>query len=872
MTMQPNANAHASFPRGARPALVLAIAFVISTHGWPAQAANYTITVDASKQTAGNPRFWSAAVGTGIASLTLRADLQTHYKLANRELGMQRVRGHGVLAADANDLAIFRWSGTGTPTYDWTKFDTYLAAIVAAGMRPMMELSFMPKDLAKSGNSRDPPKDLNVYKQFIQAVVQHCVDKYGAEDVGKWYWEVWNEPDYAGFWNGTMADYYALYDAAVDGATAVLPDILIGGPSTTEPSKIGAFLQHCKSANKRVTFVSSHSYPGACGDSPANATSLVNDNNTRVSQISSGGYTTATVKSVNTEWNSSYCGQGGKPGDANESMDSHANAPFILKAVKLLSDKNQGETPAVEVFSYWAATDVFGESGSDTGMYIQQQGGNLPFGKVFGLITFQGVRKAAFNGFKMLNYLGPARLQSGGGTGSDGVDAMATKSASDDELQILVYNYYSTVKTTGSDSVTVNVSNLPSGLANQEVFVTQFLVDETHSNPYSAWVKQSKPTSPSETQWREMRKEQHLALVQPVSKKTVDTTFSTSFTLNRQAGTLILVGRKRPLTGRNALVEIEGEDYDGQSGATKEDSGDTSMGQALSLAGGGYVYFENVDYTDDGVGSVELRVKTGSNTTLELHQETQTGTLLGKCDVSSTSNAWATQTCTLGQTTTGVSLLYVVAGGAVKLNWLRFKAGGTTPATGGAGGGSGGASGGSGGASGGSGGAAGGAGGSAAGGAGGSAAGGAGGSKNGGSGGNSAGSGGATARGGSGGSSGGNGGGAGSGGTTARGGSGGNGSGSGGSMMGGSGGNSGGAGGSANGGSGGNANGGSGGSANGGSGSGGASGSGGSSVTGDGAASGCSCRIGDARAPSGALVLLGLVAAVLGLRRPRARF
>src|ERR1017187_848535 len=87
-----------------------------------ASAITYPITVDASKQTAGNPRFWSASVGTGTASLALRADLQTHYKIANRELGMQRVRGHGVLN---DDMGIFQSAGT----YDWTKFDQYLQAI-----------------------------------------------------------------------------------------------------------------------------------------------------------------------------------------------------------------------------------------------------------------------------------------------------------------------------------------------------------------------------------------------------------------------------------------------------------------------------------------------------------------------------------------------------------------------------------------------------------------------------------------------------------------------------------------------------------------------------------------------------------------------
>ena len=444
-----------------------AIAFVVVNATGVASATSYTITVDASNPTTGNPRFWAASVGTGTASLTLRPDLQTHYKIANRELGMQRVRGHGVLS---DDMGIYKGPGS----YDWTNLDVYLNAIVSAGMRPFMELDYMPTALALTGSKIDFPKDINTYKQFIQAVVQHCVDKYGADDVGQWYWEVWNEPDYAGSWNGMnateslaakMADYYALYDATVDAATAVLPNILIGGPVSTWSGPIGAFLQHCKSANKRVTFVSSHVYPGVDGNSPANATGLLDDNNARLAQIASGGYTTATVKSFNTEWNSAYSGQGGNPGDANLSMDNHWNAGFILKGVKLLSDKNQGDTPPLDVFSYWVLSDIFDESGGPSGSYILGQGGNLPFGRVFGLMTFQGVRKAAFNAFKMLNYLGPRRLMSGGGTGGDGVDAMATTSASGDEIQILVYNFFATLNTTGSDDVTVTVNNLPAALA-----------------------------------------------------------------------------------------------------------------------------------------------------------------------------------------------------------------------------------------------------------------------------------------------------------------------------------------------------------------------------------------------------------------------
>ena len=676
----------ASRSRGLRGTCSVLLALILSAAALlPARAEDFTITVDASRQTGGNPRFWAASVGTGTAVLTLRADLQTHYKIANRELGMERVRGHGLLGDDKHSMELFRWSGTGVPTYDWTNFDKVLAAIVAAGMRPIMELDFMPRDLAKTGDSRDAPKDMNMYRQFIQAVVQHCVDKFGADDVVKWYWEVWNEPDYPYFWNGTdknaspdtkMTDYYALYDAAVDGATAVLPDILIGGPSTTEPSKIAAFLQHCKSANKRVTFVSSHAYPGQGGNPSADSAVLVADNDTRRGQIVAGGYTTANVMSFNTEWNSAYTGQGGKAGDSNESMDTHANAPFILRAVKLLSDQKQGDTPPLHVFSYWAVSDVFGESGGDTGIYIEQQGSNLPFGAVFGLMSYKGIRKAAFNAFKMLNYLGPKRLLSGGSTGSDGADAMATMSANDDELQVIVYNSYRAIKTTGSDNVTVNVANLPPALANRDIYVTQFLVDETHSNPYGVWVSQNKPKNPSEIQWRAMHQAQHLALLQPPGTQTVGTAFSTSFALGRQGATLIVLGTKRPLTGRNALQEIEGEDYDGQVGASKEDSSDTDLGQAIRVNGSGYVYFDNVDYTDDGVGTVKLRVKTGNDTRLELRADCETGALLGSCNVSSTANVWATQTCPLYRIVKGVSRLYLGFGDPTRLNWLKFEPGG----------------------------------------------------------------------------------------------------------------------------------------------------------------------------------------------------
>jgi xylan 1,4-beta-xylosidase len=379
------------------------------------------IWIDASQTTVMPPRFWAAAVGTGTASLTLRGDLETHYKIGNREAGFQRVRGHGVLN---DDMGIYQAAGR----YDWTNFDRYLTAISAAGMRPIMEMDFMPSKLAIWGDRRNSFIDAGVYRRFIAAVVQHSVDRFGAADVARWYWEIWNEPDYHWFWQGrdgfesrgaVIADYEELYDEAVTAIRSVVPGALVGGPAATNPAPIGGFLRHCKSAGTPVTFVSSHAYPGGGSGGSADGSAFVGDNDARVNAIIDAGYAPDEVLSFNTEWNSSYSGQGGGTSDVVVSMDNQWNAGFILKAVKLLADRSVDGSAPLSVFSYWALSDIFDESNGPAGSYmLGQNGGNLPFGSVFGLITAQGVRKASFNAFKMLNRLGPLRLAASGGGGS----------------------------------------------------------------------------------------------------------------------------------------------------------------------------------------------------------------------------------------------------------------------------------------------------------------------------------------------------------------------------------------------------------------------------------------------------------------------
>jgi MYXO-CTERM domain-containing protein len=168
-----------------------------------------------------------------------------------------------------------------------------------------------------------------------------------------------------------------------------------------------------------------------------------------------------------------------------------------------------------------------------------------------------------------------------------------------------------------------------------------------------------------------MREASQLALLEPVTSITAESTYSTTLDLPRQGAAMIILSQQRPVTGRDALTRIEAEDYDGQSSATKEASNDESMGQSITASDGGYLYFSQVDFSDAGVDGVQLRVNSQGAATVELRTDSPDGTLLGTCEVAATGDQWETQACALTPTT-GVHPLYAVFGGGMRLNWLLF--------------------------------------------------------------------------------------------------------------------------------------------------------------------------------------------------------
>jgi len=184
------------------------------------------------------------------------------------------IRAHHLLTS-GNGVAELKWSSSnvfsldanGKPVYDFTITDRTFDEYKNAGVRPYVELGFMPKDLASilpgvdayqvhypkptmAGASNNPPKDYAMWGEMVRKFTEHLAKRYGRQEVSNWYFEVWNEPD-IGYWHGTPEEYFKLYDYAASGVRAALPDAKVGGPASTGPVSARAsafldrFLEHC---------------------------------------------------------------------------------------------------------------------------------------------------------------------------------------------------------------------------------------------------------------------------------------------------------------------------------------------------------------------------------------------------------------------------------------------------------------------------------------------------------------------------------------------------------------------------------------------------------------------------------------------------
>ncbi len=221
-------------------------------------------------------RHWQFCVGSPHATYALRRDWTRQLSLIHEELGIERVRFHGIFCDDmhtyhkASDLfpipggnafteQSFRWCAA---AYD---------NVLSAGMKPFVELSFMPRHLAKKNKKGmffykpnvSPPKSYEKWEEFIKDFITFLIDRYGRQEIRSWYFEVWNEPDLRlPFFAGTKKDYFRLYASTVNAIKNVDSEIRVGGPSTSGSKWLEEFLEYCKQNSVPVDFVTTHQYSG----------------------------------------------------------------------------------------------------------------------------------------------------------------------------------------------------------------------------------------------------------------------------------------------------------------------------------------------------------------------------------------------------------------------------------------------------------------------------------------------------------------------------------------------------------------------------------------------------------------------------------
>ena len=178
-------------------------------------------------------------IGTGRMGLALTQEYQDQLKLVQAEIGFQHIRGHGLFCDDMAIYHEYEENGVRKTEYNYTYLDRVMDFYRSVGLRPFLELGFMPEKLARGtqtvfywkGNTT-PPRDYGVWCEMVQSLLRHLMSRYGAQEVLTWPIEVWNEPNLCGFWeNADMQEYFRLFHETFDAVKAVDSRFRVGGPA-----------------------------------------------------------------------------------------------------------------------------------------------------------------------------------------------------------------------------------------------------------------------------------------------------------------------------------------------------------------------------------------------------------------------------------------------------------------------------------------------------------------------------------------------------------------------------------------------------------------------------------------------------------------
>jgi xylan 1,4-beta-xylosidase len=481
------------------------------------------------------------------------------------------IRTHNLFTSGDGSPSL-KWGSTnvyvedasGRPVYDWTIVDHIFDTYHELGVKPLVELGFMPQALSiKPEPYRHsfpegsiytgwayPPKDDQKWADLVFHFVQHLRERYGAVETSSWLWEVWNEPD-IGYWKGTREEYFKLYDYAVDAVLRALPGAQVGGPDTTGPLGDSAadflrqFLEHCAHQRNYATgkagapldFVSFHA---------KGAPTLENEH------VRMGiGHQLAAIqrgfKIVTSfpEWQNKpiLLGESDPEGCAACSAQKHPenayrNGPLfasytaaVLKQIDALAAREHVNFQGALTWSF----------------EFEEQ----PYFAGFRELATNGIDKPVLNAFRMFGLLGGRRLAvispgavpldeilNSGVRGRPDVNAIATRR--DREITILAWNYHDDDRPAPDVPVELAVTGMPPVV--KQVLIEHFRVDSSHSNAYAEWQRLGSPRQPSSHEYRQLEESGQLQqLGSPQWRSVKDGKVMLEFTLPRQGLSLLRI-------------------------------------------------------------------------------------------------------------------------------------------------------------------------------------------------------------------------------------------------------------------------------------------------------------------------------------------
>ncbi|MFD0317923.1 GH39 family glycosyl hydrolase [Streptomyces flavalbus] len=429
------------------------------------------------------PDAWRQCVGTGRLDLALRHDYQQSLRLLQRDIGFRYLRGHGLFSDGMGIHRPYDWQGTRHVHHSFTYADQVVDALLDTGIRPFLELGFMPSELASGdetvfwwrGNIT-PPADHKEWAALVRATLTHFIDRYGLDEVRTWPIEVWNEPNLPMFWLNTDEEaYHRLYEITAHTVKEVDAELQVGGPAIS-PAADEWLVSFADFADRRrvpVDFVSRHAYSSGPGQHvPFGTHQTLAPADDLLDQFAAPRRVLKDTLLADlpvhiTEFNSSYCPD-------NLIHDTAFNAAYLAPVV------TAGHAHA-DSFSYWTFSDVFEEAGVPTALF---HGG-------FGLLTHRQLRKPTYHLYAFLARSGEELL-------AHGTDHLVTRHR-DGRVTVLAWAPVdASGETPGPERHTVRLSVPVAG--GSWAFLRRSSVDEERGNAYTAWRHMGSPRSPKPAQ------------------------------------------------------------------------------------------------------------------------------------------------------------------------------------------------------------------------------------------------------------------------------------------------------------------------------------------------------------------------------------